>query len=416
MEVFMSAPLRRMFVCLILIGGRLAPAESVDCKDIATYKEAINCIARIAPDIQQAHLQVESAGARVDQARLFANPEIESNNFTNSDGSSGGISTETQLLFPMQLGGKRNARSQVATANKNSASALAQSTQERILIEAAEGFHRLRQLELEIELTDEAIHRFERIISAFRKRGQLNPEQQVSLTVFRYALEEEKQKKSQALADQRAIKTSLSLLMGQKLKITKEMFPKIPQKWPEISDKNIENFSELKLAKSRASEAKAELELAQANAWPDLKIGPAYERMPDQEQTQEHLGISISMELPVFNRNQGTKRAAEFSRQIAAIEAEQKAMAFSQGLESLLDQYKLITTALASSPSQAELEKGHRAFESQFKRGLVSYGLIIEAHRQLHETVQTKHQQELRALNLLWRIYQMTGKLSPEVL
>lgn len=407
----------RSFAALLLFVSQRSYADPGDCRQISSYREAMSCIAIVAPDIRQSQLQIDVASAQADQARLFANPEIQSNNYRSSEnGSSEQFSTDTQLYFPMQLGGKRSARGRVAEAARDSAAAMSQSTKERVLLESAQNFHRLRQLGLEIELTEEAIHRFENIISAFRKRGQLNPEQKVSLTVFRYALEEEKQKKAQALADQHAILTSLSLLIGQKLQATRELLPASPEKWPDILDKNIENFSELKLSKTRLNEAEANLNLAKADAWPDVKIGPSYDRIPDPAGAQDRMGITLSMEIPVFNRNQGAKRAADFSRQIASIEAEKKARAYSAGFDSLLEQYKLITSALKTAPTQADLEKGHKAFEAQFKRGLVPYTLIIEAHRQLHETVQTKHQQELRALDLLWRIYQMTGKLSPEVL
>lgn len=413
----MCSLLWRSFAFLLLFISQSTYAQVEKCSQIQSYRDAMECIALTAPDIRQSQLQVEATGAQVDQARLFANPEIQSNSFSSSENGSGDqFSTETQLYLPIQLGGKRSARGRAAEAIQKSAAATAQSTKERILIESAQNFHRLRQLSLEVELTEEAIHRFERIISTFRTRGHLNPEQQVSLTVFRYALEEEKQKKAQALADQHAISSSLSLLLGQKLQVTKNMLPQAPQKWPTITDKNIDNFSEVQLSKARLSEADANLNLAKANAWPDVKIGPAYERRAEATGSKDNLGVALAMEIPIFNRNQGEKRAADLSRQIAIIEADKKARAYSEGFDSLLEQYKLITSALVTAPTQAELEKGHRDFETQFKRGLVPYNLIIEAHRQLHETVQTKHQQELRALDLLWRIHQMNGKLSPEVL
>lgn len=407
----------RGFALLIFLSAQQVYAQAENCNPIQSYRAAIDCIALSAPDIRQSQLQVNAASAQAEQAWLYANPEIQSNNYrTSENGSSKQFSTDTQVYFPIQLGGKRSARGQLAEAAQGSAAAMSQTTKERVLIESAQSFHRLRQLSVEIELIEEAIHRFEKIISAFRKRTQLNPEQQVSLTVFKYALEEEKQKKAQALADQHAITSSLSLLVGQKLQITKNMLPQSPEKWPEISDKNIENFSEMKLSKSRLIEADANLNLAKANAWPDVKIGPAYERIPDPQGSTDRLGIALAMEIPVFDRNQGAKKVADVNRRIAAIEAEKKARLYTEGFSSILEQYKLITSALATAPSQAELEKGHKSFEAQFSRGLVPYTLIIEAHRQLHETVQTKHQQELRALDHLWRIYQMTGKLSPEVL
>lgn len=406
---------RWVFLLAFILSYAPAFADS-DCGNIQSYREAMTCIAQRSPDIQQSKLRIEVASSQVDQTKLFANPELQSNSYLGDENKSGQFYTETQLYIPIPLGGVRSARGKVAMAQKESAVANAQSVREKILIESAEAFYRLRQIGVEVELAEEAIRRFENIISAFRRRGKLNPEQKVSLTIFRYAVQEEKQKVSQGLADQKALENSLSLLIGQKVEFNKNILPATIQKWPTISDKNFENAAELKIANAQAAEAKANLELSQASAWPEFKLGPSYERMPDQNGSQGLLGVAVVMEFPVFDRNQGGKRAAEFSRQISVIEAEKRAMSTSQGFESLLVQYKLITDALITGPTQAELEKGHQDFDTQFNRGLVPYGLIIEAHRQLHETVVTRHVQELRALDLMWRLYQMNGKLSPEVL
>lgn len=392
-------------------------ANANECPELNSYRDLIACIAVRSPNIRRTDIEVQIAEAEVDRAGQFANPELATRNLWATGGSSrSDFANETQLLFPLQLGGKRSARGQVARAQRDSAASLAQSTREKTLVESAQALHRLRQLETEVYLATEAIERFERIIGAFRRRPQLNPEQSVSLTTFKYALEEEKQKRAQGLAEQSSILSDLSVILGQKILAKKEIFPKLPDKWPSVERQALDNSAELKFARARSEEASAQRELARAEAWPDLKIGPSYERMPDRDRTEERIGLGLSLELPLFNRNQAGKRSAELSREAAMLESEFVTKAGSAKLDNLIEQYSLITKALASAPSQSELEKGHRAFETQFSRGLVSYSLIIEAHRQLHDTVETKHKQEITALNLLWSIYKLTGRLTPEAL
>jgi len=410
------ALLRLLGVGLIVVLMFERPAYGVECGPVASYREVINCVATRAPEILRSDLDVQIAEANIDKARQIPNPELESRNLWGGNSEANRFATETQLLFPFQLGGKRQSRSLVAQAEKDSAEALAQNTKERTLIESAKALHRLRQLDVELFLATEAIERFERITTVFRKRPQLSPEQSVSLTVFKYALEEEKQKKSQALAEQNSILTDISLATGQKVLPKKELFPTLPENWPAIDSKTTGESATLKFARAKEMEGKALSDLARAEAWPDLKIGPTYERMPDRERTEERVGVGLAMDIPVFNRNQGGKRSAELSQRQGVLDSRQALLAANSKLESLIEQYSIITKALASAPTQAELEKGHKAFESHFNRGLVSYSLIIEAHRQLHDSVETKHRQELSALNLLWSIYQLTGRLSPEVL
>jgi len=404
---------------LLLAAFLIVPrAQADECGSLNSYRELIKCVAARAPEIRRSELELKVADAEVVRAGQLRNPELESRNLWSSGSNSqaDGFATETQLLFPMQLGGKRGAKEQVAKAERSSAAAMAQTTRERTLIETAQSLHRLRQLETEVFLANEAIERFGRIISAFRKRPQLSPEQSVSLTVFKYALEDEKQKKSQGLAEQSAILADLSLALGRKVQAKKELLPSLPEKWPTINSKSVQESAELKLARAKAEELRARHSLAKAESWPDLKIGPSYERMPDRERTEERVGVGLTMELPLFNTNSGGRRSAEISNQIGVLNGEQAIRQADAKLETLLEQYDLITKALVSAPNQTELEKGHKAFEGHFNRGLVSYSLIIEAHRQLHETVATKHRQELTALNLLWRLYQVTGQLTPEVL
>jgi len=410
-------PLKQRTFCVGLVAFLLILPQAMasPCEALSSYREIINCVASQAPEIRHSDLEAGVAGAEIDQASQIRNPELESRNLWNTQKGAGTeFATETQLLFPIQLGGKRGARTSIAKSRKESALAYAQTTREKVLIETAQSLHRLRQLETELYLATEAIERFERIISAFRRRPQLNPEQSVSLTTFRYAAEEERQKRAQALAEQSAIEMELSLNIGRKIQAKKGLFPNSPEKWPAVKQEQIVESAELKLARAHNQEALALGELASAEAWPDLKIGPSYERMPDRDRTEERFGIGLAMELPLFNRNQGGRRAATLGREVANLEAEFADRKLKAKLENLILQYNLITKALATAPSQLELEKGHRAFEGQFNRGLVSYSLIIEAHRQLHDTVDTKHRQEITALNLLWSIYKLTGKLAPE--
>lgn len=413
----MFSALRRLFGFGVVVFSMFEfAANASECGPLASYRDVINCVATRAPEILRSDLDVQIAEANIDKARQLQNPELESRNLWGSNSESNRFATETQLLFPFQLGGKRQARGMVAKAEKDSAAALAQNTRERTLIESARSLHRLRQLDVELFLATEAIERFERITTVFRKRPQLSPEQSVSLTVFKYALEEEKQKKSQALAEQNSILMDISLAIGQKVLPNKKLFPSLPEKWPAIDSKTIGESAMMKFTRAKEMESGALSDLAKAEAWPSLKIGPTYERMPDRERTEERVGVGLAMEVPIFNRNQGGKRSAELSQRRGTLDSQQALLATNAKLESLVEQYSIITKALATAPTQAELEKGHKAFEGHFNRGLVSYSLIIEAHRQLHDSVETKHRQELSALNLLWSIYQITGRLSPEVL
>lgn len=407
----LSAFVRRATIALAIATYPFISLAS-EC-DQSSYKDVLLCISKSAPEILHANIETQIAESDISKARQIPNPELEARNLWEEGKSA---NTEAKLLLPLEIAGQRGARSDLAKAERDIIAAKSQASREQTLTRTARSLHRLRQIETEIFLANEAIERFEKIVSTFKKRPQLSPEQSVSLTVIKYALEEEKQKKAEAVAEQSSIVTELSVMMGSKLKVSKNIFPSMPNKWPSFKAQSVQQSAEVKYAQARARQGQAQLRAAQAESWPALRVGPAYERQGEGNQVQESFGVGVSLELPLFNLNGGGRKSASLAKKLGELEAQAGATNAAAKLESLIEQYSIITQALASIPSQTELEKGHRAFEAQFNRGLVSYGLIIEAHRQMHETVETKHRQELNALNLLWNIYQLTGQLNVETL
>jgi cobalt-zinc-cadmium efflux system outer membrane protein len=343
------------------------------------------------------------------------NPELSGKKLWGTKDSGESSQFEIELLFPIEVGGKRSARANVANARKELASAEGQKAKEDDLIKTGLSLHRLRQIDTEITLAQEAIERFQRITTTFRKRAQLSPEQQVSLTIFRYALEEEKQKSAELLAQKRSISSDLAAVLGKKIEPNKSL-PADIVNWPSVTAGNTEGSAERRAAIARATELNAVSALARAESWPTVKIGPSYEKMPSGNIVEERLGFGLSMDLPLFNTNSEARRAGDLSKRAAEIRSRMAEASVDERLLSLVEEYNLITSALKSAPTHADLDKGHRSFEQQFNRGLVSYSLIIEAHRQLHETVDTKHRQELMALNILWKIYQINGQLNAEMM
>jgi len=410
--------LRRAYLCsflILIIGTPNASFAQNICEAAKSYLELLSCVETNSPEVNASKLEIEASDERARQARRFLNPELSGKKLWGTKDSSQSSQFEVELLFPVEIGGKRNARTNAANASKELASAEGQKTREDGLIKTGLSLHRLRQINVEVDLAQEAIERFERITTTFRKRTQLSPEQQVSLTIFRYALEEEKQKKAELLALKRSIAADLASIVGRKIE-TQTAIPSDISKWPIVKAGSTDGSAERRAAIARAAESEATRQLVRAESWPTLKVGPSYEKMPSGNVIEERLGLGLSMELPVFSLNSGARRAADLSSRAAEIKSRLVAAAAEERLQSLVEEYNLITSALKSAPSHADLEKGHRSFEQQFNRGLVSYSLIIEAHRQLHETVDTKHRQELMALNLLWKIYQLNGQLKAEVM
>ena len=72
---------------------------------------------------------------------------------------------------------------------------------------------------------------------------------------------------------------------------------------------------------------------------------------------------------------------------------------------------ELFKTSLGESVSERLLKQKHNKIEKLFKRGVISSAMIIEAHRQLIEFTNTRFEFELGAVEALWNIYKIQGKL-----
>jgi cobalt-zinc-cadmium efflux system outer membrane protein len=60
------------------------------------------------------------------------------------------------------------------------------------------------------------------------------------------------------------------------------------------------------------------------------------------------------------------------------------------------------------------MEVKHKNMEELFERGIVSAALIIEAHRLMAEFAAEQNEQELKAIEALWSIYALQGKILEE--
>ncbi|KAA6439698.1 TolC family protein [Dyadobacter flavalbus] len=76
-----------------------------------------------------------------------------------------------------------------------------------------------------------------------------------------------------------------------------------------LKDKALQSRSDLKIAQSSTKQAELNYTLQKALAKPDVQIGAVYDQASNY--VNNYFGVSASMTLPFFNRNQGNIRAAK---------------------------------------------------------------------------------------------------------
>jgi cobalt-zinc-cadmium efflux system outer membrane protein len=85
----------------------------------------------------------------------------------------------------------------------------------------------------------------------------------------------------------------------------------------DLQDLALRNRPDLQLSQSQLALQQHNIAYQKALAVPDITVGPEYDR--NSTYTTNYFGLSISLPLPIFNKNKGNIQAAEFSYKQAGV-------------------------------------------------------------------------------------------------
>ncbi len=147
-----------------------------------------------------------------------------------------------------------------------------------------------------------------------------------------------------------------------------------------------------------------DIALKEVGTWPDLKIGPSFKEIKENNTRVSLTGVSLSMPLPIFSWNLdgrafGSEKLAEARLNFDA--ARTKAKSTRLVLES---RYKSYVSNLQSILNSKVVSDKHKEVENLFFKGVISGPLVIEAHRQLFDLEQKRNESEFGAIESLGHI------------
>lgn len=382
------------------------------CDNVVSYGDVVSCAEQMSPDIATAQAESRVRKASIDASTQLLNPELALQSVSGTLQSERRTETDVSLAFPIEIGGKRSARKQVAEAE------FARSGNE-LEIKKAEvrkatilNLNRLRQLQEEMELVEESRETFSKLVKQYENRPALSPEQQISLTVFKAAKSDYNFRKVEFQEELSTLSSFFAVTTGLSLDQVKKALPPKVKKWPTLSSGNedVKSSPFAAISEANLQIAQGELNKAKGEAWPTLMLGPSAKFTKESSGDMQQWGVNLSMPLPVFNVNGGAKAAAAANVQSTQLKRDQALVQLSQRRTVLQNFYKIAVEALAENPNGHELEQRHRKIESQFVRGLVSSALVIEAHRSLVEFEKTRNEHEIRALDAYLELLAIDGK------
>lgn len=399
-----------LFIVICLFSMRSNGEEiSVSfCQEMQSPQDVLNCAKKNHADIQlgKAFLKESELGIKV--AKQRPNPELELEGLDNGGGN---FSNELTLLHTFEVGGKRKARKSLALAEKELSQTNLLEAKENVIIEVVLNLYRLRQLQHELEVIRENLATFRKVKSQYENIGRLTPEQEFSVSIFQIAEEENKLRIEQLKDEENQILSWLHLATNETFSISQKILPKRRSKWPSVPlSENQLAGSHMKKLHNNIAVSKSKYQLEKSNSWPDISIGPKA-ALTHGNNDDAKFGFGLSVPLPLYQRNGAGRAKALTGLKSSELQAKLKTKQLQSHRNNLVQAYESITKAILRSQSKTALSNRHAKLHQLLDKGIVSAPLIIELHREILEYYERLHEQELRAVNALWKIYALDGTI-----
>ena len=367
-----------LIVFLVMFNSFIVNAETLDFEQVK-QKTLNNNLS-----LSAGNSAIKAAEAKIQQAGTIPNPELEisSENFGDNE-------IEVVLTQPLEIGGKRKTRIQVA----------------RKALRAAELENDVTRLGLETEI----IRRCVPILGLQKKIAVLDS----LASVMRESLTSIKHRISAGAAmEADALRTEMELdeLFIEKAGLNRQLNrqkKRLTALWGNTDDvdiqlactlntsvslppqreiqKKIHDHPEMKLLKLSRETATAEIQQLKAEAFPELTLSGGYLRNNEDHENAVIAGLSIS--LPLFNRNKGAilsktheMTAAGTKLKAFFVERTTEAGTILSEIKNTLEAFSVLTEKL-----QPKAKSVYALLERYYKHGNISILEVLESRRHLLE-------------------------------
>jgi cobalt-zinc-cadmium efflux system outer membrane protein len=336
------------------------------------------------PGLSAGNSAVKAAEAEILQAGAILNPELEisSENF-------GENAIEVVLTQPIEIGGKRNARIQLARKALRAAELENDATRLGLEAEIIRRCVPILGLQKKIAVLDSLASVMGESLTDIKRRIQAGAAMEADALRTEMELDELLMEKAALNRQLNQQKKELAALWGNtddadiQLAFTLNSAISLPQR-PEIL-KKIHEHPEGKLLKLKQETAAAEIRQLKAEAFPELAISAGYLRNNEEDENAVIAGMSIS--LPLFNRNKGAilskgheVTAAGKKFQAFFVERTTKAGTILSEIENTTEAFSVLTEKL-----QPKAKNVYALLERYYKYGNISILEVLESRRNLLE-------------------------------
>lgn len=298
-----------------------------------------------------AKFEIDAQKALVKQAGLFNNPSVtaEGSLYNSQKNKYADIGKTGQKIFTIdqliQTAGKRNKNIQIAAEQAKLSEIYFQDLLRNLKYELITCFYTVHYLQNSIRVYEQQINVLQNTVKQFEiqySKGNIPLKEVVRLRAFAFQLINEK---NELVLQRTENQNTLQIyLQTQQTVVPVIEFDEL--KVYDASRLNIKYLTELALANrpdlqeevSQYKISQLNIALQKAKAVPDLHLGGVYDQAGSY--APNYTGISLGMDLPVWNRNQGNIKASEFIAEAQKRRYDNKIIQINNEINSSLNKIK----------------------------------------------------------------------------
>jgi len=373
------------------------PAPRAQERVRLTMDEALALLRRQNPEVLSAALQVRAAHGDVTTARLYPNPTLSgaAGDFaigpTNPHGLSVGqtVVGEVGLEQEILLWGKRSKRIATASAREAAAEAARADLDRTLSFTLRSRFTDVLITSERLALAQENLAHYRetvRVSEARARTGEISPADLDKIMLEQRTFEREV---ADAEVDRRQAVAELLPLVGLDAVDVEAAgdlaVPPVPDDAARLTGDALARRPDLRAAERAVEAADAALALARAEAWPNVTLGVEYTHSQHTiaGDLADQVGGTMSVPLPVFDRNQGDIERAEAEALIARHEVAKLRLEIPQEIRSALGAYAVARDRVRRFEEAflREASEARQAAEVSYREGASSLLEFLEAER-----------------------------------
>ncbi len=364
-----------------------------------TLPQAIDSAVQGNKDLQAVRYNVEQARARLLQAGLPPNPRLDISGgndrlFNNQGEYTAGIG----ISQPFPVAGRIAHQKDVARVDVALALAEIRQAELKLAGDVAFRFYSLLALKRQIEARERLIDVDQKLVLVTRNRFKVAEVSELDVNTAQLELQRLAQERALLLSQRTTQLAQLNQLLGRSATQPIELDDTLPTSdpLPSLADLQRQALSlrpDLRFALLNADRAQANQALAHAQRWEDWTVGvglaqsrQVVDGAPPQGSTRV-LGVSLSIPLPLWNRNQGNIAEAEANGTQAYARIEALKLSIGNEVASAYAEVEHLQQVLSvyQSNSLAVSARNVLLVQQGYDQGLVPISEVVLVQRQQGE-------------------------------